>query len=115
MIINQSKNSVLVNNERLCKTIFSHAKGLMFSKRIKDFGLFFIMPRQRIHSLHMWFVFYPIDILFLDLNKKVVDLKFNFRPFSFYTPRKKCKYIVELPHGTIHSSRTTLGDVISVE
>lgn len=60
----------------------------------------------------MVFVFFPIDILFLDKNKKVIEMKKNFRPFSFYTPEKKARYILELPEGTIKKTRTEIGDKI---
>ena len=39
----------------------------------------------------MFFVFFPIDVLFLDKNKKVVELKENFKPFSIYFPKNKAK------------------------
>ena len=44
----------------------------------------------------MFFVFFPIDILFLDKNKKIIEIKKNFRPFSFYKSREKAKYVVEI-------------------
>ena len=40
-------------------------------------------------SVHMLFVFFPLDLVFLDKNKRVVDKKEGFRPFSLnYTPKK---------------------------
>jgi len=60
----------------------------------------------------MFFVFYPIDVLFLDKNKIVVEMKENFAPFSFYNPKNKSKYIIELPKNTIKETKTKLGDKI---
>ena len=45
----------------------------------------------------MFFVFYPIDILFLNKNKEIVEIKQNLKPFAFYTPKSKAKYIIEMP------------------
>lgn len=115
MIFNRAKNRVLTNRHRICDTVFSQAKGLMFSTRIRDFGLFFPLARERKEAVHMFFVFYPIDILFLDPARRVVDMKSNFKPFTAYIPKKRCMFIVELPVGTIKKSNTTLGDVISLE
>ena len=60
----------------------------------------------------MFFVFYPIDVLFLDKNKIVVEIKENFKPFTFYNPKKKSKYILELQKNTIKKTETTLGNKI---
>ena len=55
----------------------------------------------------MFFVFYPIEVVILNENKKVVDLKENFKPFKFWISAQKGKYVVELalPHPQI-----SLGD-----
>ena len=60
----------------------------------------------------MFFVFYPIDVLFLDKNKIVAEMKENFRPFAFYNPKNKAMYIIELPKGAIKKSKTEIGDEI---
>ena len=44
----------------------------------------------------MFFVFYPIDVLVLDSDKKIVEIKRNFKPFTFWSSSKKGKYLVEL-------------------
>ena len=49
----------------------------------------------------MFFFFYSIDILFLNKNKKVVQLKENFKPFRIMIAKVPSKYIIELPNGTI--------------
>ena len=61
----------------------------------------------------MFFVFYSIDVLFLNKNKEVVDLKENFKPFTFYTPKAKSMYVIELPNGTIRKTNTRINDNIS--
>ena len=63
----------------------------------------------------MLMVFYPIDVLFLDKDRKVVELKENFRPFAFYTPKNNAQYIIELPKNTVKKSKTKLGDKISFD
>jgi len=61
----------------------------------------------------MFFVFYPIDVIFLDKNKIIVEIKENFKPFTFYTPKNKAKYIIELKNNTIKETNTKIGDIIS--
>lgn len=104
---NVTKKTVIALHYVLCKTLLSQAKGLMFS-RPKALVMFF--PSERIVSLHMFFVFYPIDVLFLNSAQCVVEIKKNFRPFTWHTSRHKAMYVVELPVGTIEKTRTQLGD-----
>jgi uncharacterized membrane protein (UPF0127 family) len=82
----------------------------MFSAKSKN--LVFVFKKEKINPLHMLFVFYPIDVLFLDKNKKIVEIKENFRPFEFYTPKKKSKYVIELAKGAVKRSKTKVGDKI---
>lgn len=108
---NTTKKTLLAKNAGLCKTIFSKSIGLMFSKKISP--LVFVFNEEKIIPLHMFFVFYPIDVLFLNKKKVVVEIKKNFKPFSFYTPKKRSMYIIELPQGTINKTKTEIGDKIS--
>jgi len=111
-IRNTSRNGILGNKIKLCDTALSKFIGLMFSKK-SDAALIFKFNREKIVPLHMIFVFYPINVFFLDKNKIVVDLKENFRPFTFYTPKKKSKYVIELPNNAIKNTRTKIGDKTS--
>ncbi len=112
-----SKNSKGLGNSKdflskpiICKTDLSKAIGLMFSRKKKT--LIFIFNKEKLISLHMFFVFYPIDVLFLDKNKKVVQLKENFKPFRILIAKKPAKYIIELPDNTIKRTKTKVGDTI---
>lgn len=52
-------------------------------------------------TIHMLFVFFPIDVVWLDKNKKVVDKRENVKPFTpWITPGKAAKYVIELPRNT---------------
>lgn len=93
MIHNKSTKKAISQNEIYCKSIFSQARGLMF--RGKQ-NLIMEFPEERKISLHMWFVFFPIDVLILNKDKKIVEIKRNFKPFTFWTAKEKGKYVVEL-------------------
>ncbi|MEK6916598.1 MAG: DUF192 domain-containing protein [Nanoarchaeota archaeon] len=112
MILNKTKKLAIAANSRTCKTLISNAIGLMFSKKIADFGLIFVFDKPKKAGLHMFFVFFPIDVLFLDEKKKVIELKRGFKPFTLYYPKKKAKYILELPKDTIKSTSTEIGDEV---
>lgn len=82
----------------------------MFRK--KPEVLVFDFKKEKIVMLHMLFVFFPIDVLFLDKNKTVVEVKENLRPFGFYRPKNKSKFIIELPKGKIKATKTEINDKI---
>jgi uncharacterized membrane protein (UPF0127 family) len=110
-ITNITKKKVLAGESRRCESITSKAIGLMFSRRNADFGLIFAFKREAKASLHMFFVFYPIDVIFLDKNLKIVEIKEDFRPFTTYHPKQKANYLIELPNGK--ASCCSIGDIIS--
>ncbi len=110
-IKNKTKNRILANNAKICEDVFSKFVGLMFSKR-ENKALIFRFGKEKIITLHMFFVFYPIDVLFIDKNRIVVDKKENFKPFTLYKSKKKAMYAVELPNEIIKRTKTEIGDKI---
>ncbi|MBI2661214.1 DUF192 domain-containing protein [Candidatus Woesearchaeota archaeon] len=113
MIKNLTKDIVISKNVRFCNSILSKAIGLMFSRKSGK-SLIFPFKKERIIPLHMLFVFYPIDVLFLNKNKKIVEMKENFRPFAFYTPKCKASYIIEMPQGSIRRFNLEINDKLGL-
>ena len=113
MITNTTRNSVIVKNTRVAGSLWERARGLMFTQRFKDTALIFSFPQERVIGLHMWFVFYPIDVLWLDGEQRVVEVLQGFRPFRIYRPNAPAAYVIELPEGAIAKSKTIVGDSIS--
>ncbi len=72
--------------------------GLMFARR-RD--LIFDLGRDKSIWMHMFFVFYPIDVVLLDSSRRVVGLHPGFRPFRWYRPGLRARYILEVEDGAI--------------
>jgi uncharacterized protein len=89
------------------------ACGLMFTRRKEEFCLIFSFPTPRKEGIHMWFVFYPIDILILDAERKVIAMKERLLPFAFYFPKPRISTVIELPAGTVARTHTVLGDTLT--
>ena len=78
-----------------CDNFFTKFRGLMFSK--KKNLIFKLNKESRINSIiHTFFVFYTIDVYWLDENKNIVDFRLNVKPFTIKIPKKRAKYIIEL-------------------
>ena len=97
-------------NIKVCNNWYEKFFGLMFSRKK---NLLFIFKNEKPRVIHMLFVFFPIEVLFLDKERKVVELKENFLPFTFYSPNQKAQYIIEAPRTTIAQSKTSIGDIIT--
>ncbi|MFH1072895.1 MAG: DUF192 domain-containing protein [Nanoarchaeota archaeon] len=114
MIKNLRNKKVISTQERYLKNEFSKAIGLMFSKKKTDFCLVFEYSKPRKIQLHMWFVFYPIDVVFLDNEQKVRERKEDFQPFTCYAAQKEARYFLELPAGAIRQKGIRIGDTIQL-
>ena len=111
MAVNSTKKAIIIKNSRIIDGNIAKFIGLMFSKK-KNMALIFKFRKEKKIALHMLFVFYPIDVLFLDKNNIVVDKKDNFKPFTLYNSKKKAMYAVEMPNGMIKKTKTKIGDKI---
>ena len=116
MIRNKTEKTVIAKKKRFLNSVFSQAKGLMFtsSSAIDENAFIFVFKREMMVWLHMFFVFYPIDVIFLDKEKKVVDIKGKFKPFAIYVPKNKAKYVIECGDGIVKKSRTKIGDKVEL-
>ncbi|MEN6551645.1 MAG: DUF192 domain-containing protein [Methanobacterium sp.] len=110
IVMNRTKSTVLGESE-IADTFFSRLRGTMFKKELKR-GLILKLPSSRSRSgsaIHMFFVRFPLDIIFADVDKKVVDI-ISIDPWKTYTPKSPAKYVIEMEKGTIESSGTEIGD-----
>ena len=87
----------VINNYKIYKNPISQFIGLRFSKKTNMILIFELNKETRINaSIDTLFVFYKINLIWLDKNKKVVDIKKNIKPFiPLIIPRKKARYILE--------------------
>lgn len=109
------KGDIFIANTRYLTNFLLKLKGLMFCKSLdKEKGIILVANNEGIFdtAIHMFFVFFPIDVIWLNKNLEVVDYKNNIKPFTlFVKSRQPAKYIIELP---INSTQNiSLGDKLS--
>lgn len=102
---------VLASNVRVVDSIFGKARGLMFRRSFPDWGgLVFPFDRTVTRSVHMLFVPFPIDVLFLiDGRAERVDRLSGWTGLA----RARADTIVELPAG--RASDVEPGDRVVLE
>lgn len=91
MIFNKTTNELIDIKIVIADNFYKRFKGLM-GKREIDFALLFCNLKDS--SIHTHFMKAEIDIYFLDENKTVFE-KASLKPWKFYKPEKKAKYILE--------------------
>ena len=69
-------------------------------------------PNEQKIGIHMFFVFFPIDVLWLDAEQRVVAVREYMQPFSLPTTATSGVYLVEIPAGIVKESETKIGDKI---
>jgi uncharacterized membrane protein (UPF0127 family) len=91
----------IARNNEFARTTFRLASGLMFRKSIQyDYSMIFILKRPSRVSIHMLFVCFPLDVIFLNEEKKIKGLS-RLRPWVGYKAMEDIKYIIEMKAGTI--------------
>ena len=98
MLKNLTTGETIASRVVRCDTFFKRGRGLMFrSMPATDEVYLFVEGRESVAqaTIHMFFVFFAISVVWLDREKRVVD-KALARPFRpYYAPRRPAQYYVE--------------------
>ncbi len=104
MLFNHTQNKKIIEKTRFANSVTEKFRGLMFEQKQNfDYALVFDFGKEsRLGtSIHMLFVFFPIDAVYLNEQKKAVDIKTRLAPWTLnYTPKKPARFLCELPVGT---------------
>lgn len=111
-IINKSKSVVIAEEVITADTFFTRAKGLLGRKELSIGHAMIIRPCDSIHTFFMQF---PIDVLFVNRDFKVIRAISNLQPFRLTGIYFKSRFAVELPAGTLETTHTQAGDFLSIE
>ena len=66
------------------------------------------------NAIHTVFVRFPIDVIFLDKDFKILRVVENLKPFRFSPIVWKAKHVLELPTGTIKNKSLRVGNKIKL-
>ena len=108
-IINQTKKQIISENARLADTALSRVIGLL-NRGSLSAGEGLVITQCR--SIHMFFMKFSIDVIFVDRKNAVIGLVKRIQPFcmSPYFWRASCA--IELPAGAIDATQTVIGDTV---
>ena len=107
---------IVLARARWCASHWCHFKGLQFVRYLpEDEGLLFVRDSESITatSIHMFFMFFDIGVVWLDAQGVVVDKKLArvWRPA--YAPQRKARYYVEANPSILE--RVQIGDLLTFD
>lgn len=104
-------NTLLVPNAKLAATLFEKMKGLLGTKELKKNEGLLIPDCKQVHT---YFMNYPIDVLFLDSEYKILK-KQTLEPWKISPWIYKSKAVLELPKGFAEQKQLQEGDKLEVK
>ncbi|MGA9520111.1 MAG: DUF192 domain-containing protein [Myxococcaceae bacterium] len=109
-VVNRTRGRILGNEVQEARTFSQRFLGLM-GRRDLPFGQgLHIVP---CNSIHTFFMRIPIDVAFLDGQRRVVKLIPALPPWRASSVYFKARSVLELPSGAFAGSGTCEGDELS--
>lgn len=110
-VYNQTRECFLSLGVVPADTTFARLKGLIGRLKLRfDEGLW-VVPSCGIHTIG---VLFPLDLIYLDEEHRVVELIEHFPRFRIAPLRSQAASVLELPTHTIYSSQTQPGDQLLI-
>lgn len=110
-VSNETRGTVLAEHSGRVRNPVSRGLGLMGKRGLPADGGLIIQPCSGVVSFFMRF---PIDVVFLDSDGRVVHLVEDLRPWKASKIVRASKMVVELPAGTIARTQTQMGDTVTI-
>ena len=111
-VVNKSKAVVLAKSCEMADSFYRRFCGLMLRRSLPHGTSLALKP---CNSIHMLFMRFPIDVLFIDKDNVVVGCCKSIKPWRLSSIFRKSVLAVELPAGLIDKTNTDVGDIIAIE
>jgi uncharacterized membrane protein (UPF0127 family) len=108
-IRNPTRGTVLADRCRVARSLRDRTVGLLGTSSLEAGGGLWI---ERSPSIHMFFMRYAIDAVFVDGDDRVVRVVENLRPWRIVAWVRGARDCVELPAGSVRGTGTVPGDAL---
>ena len=109
---NDTRNTDLVTHGRVASRPCSRIRGLIGTAPLRAGDGLWITP---CNGIHMWFMSYALDIVYLDKDMRVIAIDENMRPWRTGRIVRGGRSVLELPAGTVQATSTCVGDALSLK
>ncbi len=110
--IKTSEGAMIANRCIHAQDALSRLVGLLNHKELKSGEAMLIEPCSQVH---MFFMRFSIDVLFLSRDKEVVGIEENLKPWRWSSIYWKAKKALELPSGTRKTLNLMQGQRLEIE
>lgn len=110
IVKNVTQNTLLSDNCGHAQTFWARFKGLQLKKNFPEGCGLLITP---CNSIHMFFMRFPIDAVFIDKDQTVLYIDESIKPWKISKVIRKSCSVLELPAGTAPATGTKPGDKLS--
>ena len=111
-VFNETRKVALVSHGRVADTFWLRLRGLLGAASLQPEEGLILVGEKSIHTLFMKF---PIDVVYVDKNYKVIRTDINMTPYRLGPFVVQSAYVVEMPVGTIANTATEVGDQLDFE
>jgi uncharacterized protein len=111
---NLTRQTFVATEVRVANTHFQRLVGLMGTpaSALHTGCALWIQP---CHGVHTMFMRYPIDVIYLDREYRVVKVEENVRPWRVTPVVVESATVLELPAHTAFNTGTRVGDLLEVK
>lgn len=111
--VNGSQGTILALQARKAATVWSRLRGLIGTEpgEFSPGQGLWLVPANWIHTFGLRF---PIDVVYLDAEMRIVDVAGPLRPGRIAPLKLKARSVLELPAGTLEQTHTRKGDRVVV-
>lgn len=109
-LINKTSQQLLAERASCATTFFQKAKGLLGRLKLSPDEALYIAGCR---SIHTFFMMFPIDVLFIDSNNKVLKIYRELKPFRMVWGPLKATGVWEFPAQKLRHTPCEVGDEIS--
>ena len=111
MIRNSDKNTILSERTFHAVRLWDRTRG-MIGRNFS--GGFDAMVFAACNAIHTFFMGFPLDVVFLDRENRVISLRRKLKPWHPCVLVPRAKTVIELPCGVIDASGTESGDLLEL-
>ena len=103
---------MIAENAVVANTFLTRFAGLLNRQSLNKDEALIINPCR---SIHMFFMRFSIDAIFVNKDNRVIGLVEAIKPFQLSTIFWQARFVIEVPIGTIKISKTQKGDALAIK
>jgi uncharacterized membrane protein (UPF0127 family) len=112
IVRNLTRNTVIASRATVAESVLTRARGLIGRRALTRGEGLVLDPCSGIHT---FFMRMPLDVVFVNRHNQVVCSVSGLPAWAMLPWVRAATRVIEVPVGTVHESRTAVGDLLSIE